>query len=104
MQPCRRNGWVDIALEIPRTGFYEIIVRYTKSWDYATIQASLDSKTLGSAVDTYAASVTPGEPLTLGKIELSAGRHILRFQAVGHNPESKGFLTGIDHIIVRQFP
>ena len=104
VQPCRRNGWVDIALEIPRTGFYEIIVRYTKSWDYATIQASLDSKTLGSAVDTYAASVTPGEPLTLGKIELSAGRHILRFQAVGHNPESKGFLTGIDHIIVRQFP
>ena len=36
-----------------------------------------------------------------GKADLTVGRHVLRFQAVGHNPESKGFLMGIDHVIVR---
>jgi hypothetical protein len=40
------------------------------------------------------------EPVTLGKVQLPAGRHTLRFQAVGHNPESKGHLIGIDHVIV----
>ena len=102
VQPCDRNGWVEIALEIPRAGSYELIARYTKSWDYASIQASLDGKPLGAVVDTYSATVVPGNPLTLGKLELSAGRHLLRFQAVGHNPESKGYLMGIDHVIVKQ--
>lgn len=101
VQPCRLNGWVDIALEIPRAGSYEFFAKYTKSWDYATIQAFLDGKPLGQPVDTYAPTVSPGDPVTFGKNELTAGRHVLRFQAVGHNPESKGYLMGIDHVIVK---
>jgi hypothetical protein len=101
IQPCQRNGWIDIAVEIPKAGSYEIAVRYTKSWDYANIQAFLDSKAVGPVVDTYAQTVTPGTPLTLGKFDLGVGRHILRFQATGHNPESKGYLMGIDHVIVK---
>jgi hypothetical protein len=45
--------------------------------------------------------VVPGDPVALGKQDLTAGRHILRFQAVGHNPKSQGFLMGIDHIVVK---
>jgi len=100
VQPCQRNGWVDIAIEIPQAGSYAWTVKYTKSWDYASIQAFLDGKPVGPVVDTYAPTVVPGEPLTLGKLELTAGRHVLRFLAVGHNPESKGYLMGIDHVIV----
>jgi hypothetical protein len=102
VQPCNRNGWIDIAFEIPRAGAYEWVVRYTKSWDYASIQASLDGKALGPVVDTYSPTVAPGDPLSLGKLDLSAGRHILRFQAVGQNPDSKGYLMGIDHVMVRR--
>ena len=101
VQPCNLKGWVDIAIEVPRKGSYEIVTEYTKSWDYATIQAFLDGAPLGPEVDSYAPNVVPGEPLTLGKLELAAGRHVLRLQAVGHNPESKGYLMGIDHVIVR---
>jgi hypothetical protein len=103
VQPCERNGWVDIALEIPASaaGTREISVRYTKSWDYATVQAFLDGKPFGAPVDTYAASVVPAAPVILGKVELSAGQHLLRFQAVGHNAESKGYLMGIDHVVVK---
>ena len=83
------------------TSRYEIVAKYTKSWDYARIQASLDGKLLGLEVDTYAPTVVPGDPVTLGKHDLSAGRHVLRFEAVGHHPESKGYLMGIDHVIVK---
>jgi hypothetical protein len=34
-------------------------------------------------------------------MDLTAGRHVLRLQAVGHHLESKGYLMGIDHVIVK---
>lgn len=101
VQPCNRNGWVDIAVEIPQGRTYEIAAKYTKSWDYAHVQAFIDGKPIGPAVDTYSQTVVPMEPLTLGRVELAKGRHILRFQAVDHNPKSQGYLMGIDHVIIR---
>jgi hypothetical protein len=101
VQPSSLGAWVDVAIQIPRTGSYEFVARYTKSWDYASIQAFLDGKPFGPVADTYSPTVVPGEPLTLGSPGLTAGRHVLRFQAVGHNPESKGYLMGIDHVIVK---
>ena len=101
VMPCNLNAWIDIAIEIPKAGTYTIVTKYTKSWDYARIQTSLNSQHFGPEVDTYAPTVVPGDPVTLGEMHLSPGRHILRFQAVGHNPESKGFLMGIDHVIIR---
>ncbi|MHB8970107.1 MAG: glycoside hydrolase family 172 protein [Pirellulaceae bacterium] len=101
VQPSSHKAWVDIAIEIPRDGSYEFVVKYTKSWDYASIQAFLDEQPLGPVVDTYAPAAVPAEPMTLGKLDLTAGRHVLRFQAVGNNPLSKGYLMGIDHVIVR---
>jgi hypothetical protein len=102
IQPCSLKGWIDVAIELPRAGVHDVIVKYTKSWDYAVVQTYLDGARFGPEVDTYAASVIPGEPISLGKRELTAGRHVIRFEAAGHNPESKGYLIGIDHIIVKQ--
>lgn len=102
VQPSSRNAYVDIALHVPRAGNYSLQVKYTKSWDYAIVQASLDDQKLGEAVDTYAPSVAPAEPLTLGQMRLDMGKHILRFQAVDKNAESKGYLMGIDHVVVRE--
>ncbi len=76
-------------------------MKYTKSWDYARVQAMVNGQRLGPAVDTYAETVVPADPLTLGEVRLTAGRHVLRFQAVGNNPQSKGYLMGIDHVIVK---
>ena len=35
------------------------MAKYTKSWDYANIQAFLDGKPLGPVVDTYSETVVP---------------------------------------------
>jgi len=101
VQPCGLNGWVDIAIEIPSAGAYEIAAKYAKSWDYANIQAFLNGNAVGPVIDTYAPSVVPGETVVLAKQDLTLGRHILRFQAISHNPESKGYLMGIDHVVVK---
>jgi len=99
--PCNLKSWIDIGIEVPRGGGYEISVKFTKSWDYARIQTYLDGKPLGVEMDTYAPSVVPGQRLSLGRSELIPGRHVLRFEAVGHNAESKGYLMGIDDITVK---
>ncbi len=101
VQPSRLNAWIDIAFEIPTARDYEIIVRYVKSWDYATAQVFLDGKPIGPPTDNYAAAAAPADPLSLGTASLTAGRHVLRFQAVGHNAMSKGYLMGIDHVIFK---
>ena len=101
VMPCNLNSWIDVAIEIPRSGTREFVVKYTKSWDYARIQAFLDGSPLGAEVDTYAPTVVPDEPTVLGQRDLTAGRHVLRFQAVGHNTASQGYLMGIDHVIVK---
>jgi len=101
VQPSALKAWVDIAIEVPRAGSYEFVAKYTKSWDYACIQAFFDGKPLGPEVDAYAPTVVSADPVTLGKVDLREGRHVLRFQAVGHNPQSKGYLMGIDHVIVK---
>ncbi len=101
VQPSGLNAWLDIAVEIPKSRTYQLVVKYTKSWDYARIQAFLDGKKLGPMVDTYAAAVAPADPIALGKVELAAGRHILRLKAVGKHADSKGYLMGIDHLTVK---
>ena len=101
VQPCNLNGWVDIALEIPRAGSYEISMRYTQAGDYGTVQAFLDGKPIGPAVDNYHEGVILADPLTLTTTDLTEGRHVLRFQAVGKNEKARGYLMGIDHVIVR---
>jgi hypothetical protein len=76
-------------------------VKYTKSWDYARIRASLDGTPLGPEVDTFSPTLDSTGPLTLGTRDLTKGRHVLRFQAVGNNPDSQGYLMGVDHVIVK---
>jgi hypothetical protein len=101
VQPSNRDAWVDIAIGLREARTYEFEIRYTKSWDYAVIQAFLDGKPMGARIDTYAPSVMLGDPVVLGKLALEAGQHVLRFQAVDHNEKSEGYLMGIDHVIVR---
>ena len=88
------DAWHCVTCDVPAEN------RVGAGPDQSYPQAFLDGKPVGPVVDTYAPTVVPGEPLTLGKLELTAGRHVLRFLAVGHNPESKGYLMGIDHVIV----
>lgn len=104
IQPSQQGATVDIGLQVPEAGRYVILVRYTTSWDYAIVRASLNGQPLGEPVDLYTKTVELTEPLTLGAVDLPAGHHTLRFEAIDKNPESKGYLMGIDYIVVKRAP
>ena len=88
-------------MSIPKTGKYEISTRYTEAIDYAIVQAFLDGQPIGPKFDCFHEGVILADPLTLGTVDLTEGRHVLRFQAVGKNEKSTNYLMGIDHVIVR---
>ncbi|MCC6729348.1 MAG: DUF2961 domain-containing protein [Chthonomonadales bacterium] len=100
--PSSLGTYVDIVLDIPRDGDYMLDTRLTASWDYAIVQAFLDGTPVGPRVDAYAPEVRLLDPTPLGTVRLTAGRHILRFQAVAKNPASASYLMGIDHVTVRE--
>jgi hypothetical protein len=102
LQPCRENGFVDIGLNIPEEGDYTLETRYTTSWDYAILQAFLDEKPVGDRVDLLTPAVEQTQPISLGRSHLAAGEHVLRFQAVDKNAASKGYLMGIDYVLVKR--
>ncbi len=104
LQPCERGGWVEIGLNVPEDGEYDLVVRYTTSWDYAIVQAALDGQDLGGRFDCFTREVRLSQPLTLGRAKLQAGRHVLRFLAADKNAESKGHLMGIDYVALKRAP
>lgn len=104
VQPSSPGAWIDIAVTIPAEGNYSLETRLTTSWDYAVVQPLLDGAPLGQPVDTYTAEVLQTPPLDLGTHRLTAGRHVIRFHAVGKNDKSAGHLMGIDYLKLVRLP
>jgi len=101
IQPSSRGASVDIELHVSKGGDYDLGLRLTKSWDYAIVQAELDGKEIGPAIDCYSPTVALGDEVRLGRANLSPGRHILKLKAVDKNRESRGYLMGVDDLIVK---
>ena len=91
-----KDGFVELEFSVPGEGDYEASAWFTHSHDYATVQVSVDGKKLGSATDIYNPNWTHGGETTLGGIHLKPGKHVIRFQSVGKNKQSKGYFMGID--------
>lgn len=102
IQPSSRNASADVVFHVPEAGEYELAVRLTKSWDYAIVQMELDGVQVGPRVDCYSPTVVRSEEIPLGRVSLSAGRHVLTFRAVDKRRESQGYLMGVDDLIVRR--
>lgn len=75
----------------------------TRSRDYGTWKVTLDGKPLPAmdALDLYAQAVTPSS-FGIGYVDLAAGEHELKVEAVGKNASSAGYFIGIDALEVRE--
>jgi hypothetical protein len=88
-------------LDVPEDGTYQLVVYFTKSWDYAIVSLSLDGKALGE-FDTYAPAVTWAGPTQMGSAQLTRGKHRLTFEVKGRNEQSKGILVGVDCLTLKK--
>lgn len=97
--PAEANQSLTVALDVPESGDYVLILVLTHSWDYGIFQILLDDKPLGNLIDVYSASIANREhPLQTGAI--AAGRHSLTFVNKGKNAESKGYFLGFDSLLL----
>ena len=79
-------------------------LRLARSRDSGAWKVLLDGKPFGTliTVDLYCNPHLSYQECQLGMIEIPAGRHVLTFQDIGKNPASRGYLLGVDAILIEQ--
>ena len=95
---------LDILLNVPAAGSYELRGLFTKARDYGVAQLYLDGQKIGEPIDLYNPQVVPTDPVSLGGHRLTAGDHVLRVEIVGANEKAdKSYMFGLDRIeLVKQ--
>lgn len=96
--PRDENASLTVNLPVEKAGTYAVWLYLTKSWDYGIYQACLNGSEVGKPIDLYSAEVVQSPRIKLGRHELSAGEHTLKFRCVGNNGASKGYFFGLDLI------
>lgn len=96
--PAEQNASVTMKFAVEKADTYDVYIYPTKSWDYGIYQASLDGTPAGKRTDYYSPDVTQAPAINLGRRDLSAGEHTIKFQCVGQNPVSSGVYFGLDMI------
>ncbi len=97
---CRaqHGGSVELGFDVSKPGRFRLRVLGTAGPDFGIIRVALDGKVERPHIDLYSGRVCPAGSLELGIHDLAAGRHRLRFTAVGKDPASKNFSFGLDAV------
>jgi hypothetical protein len=111
---------IDIPLDVPEKGRYEIVARIAQAPDYGDYYALLDGKPTnldsreaatseipasGSEVfHNYLSEVYVAVDRPLGWLELEKGRHTLSFVCVGRDGRSSGYYLGINDVALERIP
>jgi hypothetical protein len=112
------NSKINIPLDVPHEGRYEVIGQLAQAADYGDFVATLDGKLTNAVTSTWAASDVPppqaqiirnyqsemyvAPDLMLGWFDLTQGRHTLTFTCVGKNALSTGYNLGIDAVVLAE--
>ncbi len=96
--PSKEEADLSVKFAVQKAGKYDVRLLMTKSWDYGIYRVYLDGTLIGKPMDLYSADVVAAPATKLGKLDLSAGDHTLRFECIGKNDASKGFFLGLDMI------
>jgi hypothetical protein len=111
---------IDLPLDIPSTGRYEILARIAQAPDYGNYYALLDGKpmnldsreaqtseipTTGPAVfQNYLPEIYVATERPLGWLQLDKGRHTLSFVCTGRDGRSAGYFLGINDVMLERVP
>jgi len=111
---------INIPLDVPEKGRYEIVARIAQAPDYGDYYALLDGKPTnldsrealtseipasGSEVfHNYLPEIYVAVDRPLGWLDLEKGRHTLSFVCVGHDGRSSGYYLGINDVALERVP
>lgn len=111
---------VNVPLDVPDAGRYEIVARIAQAPDYGDYIALLDGKPTNLDNRQAATSEVPSEGAEvfhnylpevyvaverpLGWLVLNKGKHILSFVCVGKDSRSSGYNFGLNDVVLERIP
>ncbi|HEY3914527.1 MAG TPA: glycoside hydrolase family 172 protein [Verrucomicrobiae bacterium] len=98
-RPPVGNDWIEIPFELDKPEAVQLFARMVHSWDYGIYNVKLDGRQI-ARLDLYNKD-TQAVSDKLGRQELTAGQHVLRFEGDGKSAQSKGFYFGFDALVAR---
>ena len=98
-RPKDDKGWVEVTFQTDEAQASELLCKMVHSWDYGIYRVLLDSQQI-ARLDLYAPAVTPADH-KLGRHQLTAGSHTLRFECAGKSSQSAGYYLGFDALAAR---
>jgi hypothetical protein len=92
-----------LTLSVPSTsaGEKEVVLYITRAVDYGDFTVRVNGVPVGGTVSGYSKDVVPSGAVVLGKAAFKAGANTLILEIVGKDDRSKGYLVGIDGIVLR---
>lgn len=113
-----KGARIDIPIEVPASGRYEVVARFAQAPDYGDYIALLDDKptnldnrqaatseipSSGAQVfHNYLPEVYVAVDAPLGWLNLTQGRHVLSFVCVGKDSRSSGYNFGINDVVLER--
>jgi hypothetical protein len=111
---------IDVPLDVPDAGRYEIVARIAQAPNYGDYIVLLDGKTTNMDNRQAATSEVPSEgpevfhgylpevyvavDRPLGWLALDKGRHTLSFVCVGKDSRSSGYNFGLNDVVLERIP
>ncbi len=87
-------------LDVEDGDTYGITAAFVRGPNFGVVQVSIDGRPLGAPFDGYAATLQRAEPLSLGTLALSEGRHLLTMTVTGKNEAATDYLAGLDLLVL----
>ena len=98
--PKKVGSYLVLAFEVPRDGRYCVAAYASTSWDYGIYRITVDGQPLAEPADLYSPRWIVAGKEIVGVLDLKAGRHLIKFEAVGKNEASRGYFLGLDAISI----
>lgn len=97
--PAQADQEMTLSFDVKEAGSYELLLLLTRSRDYGAYQVELDGKPIGKPQDLYNEKIVITEQVFAPQT-LEAGKHTLTFKNRGKNAASKGYLFGLDGLLL----
>lgn len=95
------GDFVTYAFDVPAAGRYRAKLRYTTYSGYGIFRVHLDGAEVGGDIDAYAeALLAGGGSADLGVHEVTVGRHEIRLDTVGRNPDAPTSYIGVCELVL----
>ncbi len=111
---------IDLPLDVPSTGRYEVLARIAQAPDYGNYYALFDGKAMNldarealtsempstgpAIIQNYLPEVYVATEHALGWLQLEKGRHTLSFICTGRDGRSAGYFLGINDVVLERIP